>query len=64
MLRVFEVDPMVCECGGELKVVAVITQGDVIDRILRHVAERGPKRAHEGPDPPLACDVVPTDITD
>lgn len=62
--RLFEVDPMIGVCGGELKVLAVITQPEVIDRILGHLAQHGGKDAHPGPDSPAACGVVPADVTD
>ena len=47
--RIYEVDPLVCpSCGGEMKVIAFITEHDVVDAILRHFEhkqeqwERGP----------------------
>ncbi len=37
---VFEVDPLTCtRCGGQMRVLAVITQPAVIDKMLRHVRE-------------------------
>jgi hypothetical protein len=39
--RVFEVDPLVCErCGGQLRVIAFITQPRVIRKILDHLKKR------------------------
>ncbi len=39
---VFEVDPLTCRrCGAEMKVIAVITEGPVIDKLLKHVRGRG-----------------------
>ena len=36
--KVFEVDPLLCpRCGGELKVVSVIADPRVVDRILKHL---------------------------
>ena len=50
--RIYEVDPLVCpSCGSEMKVIAFITEHDVIDAILRHLAKtearspRGPPGA-------------------
>jgi hypothetical protein len=50
--RIYEVDPLVCpSCGGEMKVIAFITEHDVVDAILRHLAKtearspRGPPGA-------------------
>jgi len=53
---VFEVDPLVCPgCGSQLKVVSVITDPTVVDRILRHPRERGKEDPLEqGRAPPAA----------
>jgi hypothetical protein len=46
--KVYEVEPMVCaECGGQMKVIAFLTDYAVVDRIIDHlkltfVAERPP----------------------
>jgi hypothetical protein len=37
LAKIFEVDPMLCSCGAEMKIVSVITDGRVVDRILRHL---------------------------
>jgi len=51
--RIFEVDPMLCpRCGSELAVVAAITEPDVIDRILRHIAGGGGDDPIEPRGPP------------
>ncbi len=40
--RVFEVDPLACDrCGGELRLVALITEPRVIRRILEHLRMPG-----------------------
>jgi hypothetical protein len=37
--RIYEVDPLVCpSCGPQMKVIAFITGHDVVDAILRHLA--------------------------
>ena len=47
--RIYEVDPLVCpSCGGEMKVIAFITEHDVIDAILRHL-KRKESRGARGP---------------
>jgi hypothetical protein len=47
--RVYEVDPLVCpSCGSEMKVIAFITEHDVVDAILRHL-ERKETREARGP---------------
>lgn len=39
--RIYEVDPLVCpRCGIELKIVGVITDPAVVDRILAHRREK------------------------
>jgi hypothetical protein len=46
--KVYEVDPLVCpKCGGQMKVIAFLTDYAVVDRIINHlrltfVAERPP----------------------
>ena len=40
--KILEVDPLACpKCGGELRVLSVITDPVVVDRILRHLRNRG-----------------------
>jgi hypothetical protein len=54
--RVHEVDPLICpKCGGEMRVVAFITEAPVIKRILDHLARRS--RASRAPpsSPPAAA---------
>ena len=46
--KVYEVDPLLCpQCGGQMKIIAFITDFIVVDRIINHlklsfVAERPP----------------------
>ena len=35
--RVFDIDIEQCQCGGKLKLIAVIEQPDVIEKILTHL---------------------------
>jgi len=47
--RVYEVDPPGCpRCGGEIRIVSFIQTPEVIDRILRHLREKG-RDARAGP---------------
>jgi hypothetical protein len=47
--RIYEVDPLVCpSCGAEMKVISFITEHDVVDAILRHLAKAG-ARSPRGP---------------
>jgi hypothetical protein len=34
--KIFEVDPLLCACGARMKIVSLITEPRVVDRILRH----------------------------
>ena len=48
--RIYEVDPLVCpSCGGEMKVIAFITEHEVVDKILRHLKRRGEGQRERGP---------------
>ena len=51
--KVFEVDPLICaRCGGEMKVIAVLTAPKVVDRIVRHLQEKAEsERAPPGAAP-------------
>jgi hypothetical protein len=51
--RIFEVDPLLCpKCGTEMKVVGVIMEPAVIDKILKHLARTGGGDRFEGRGPP------------
>jgi hypothetical protein len=49
--KVYEVDPLICpKCGGRMKVVSILTEPAVVDRIIQHlkltfVAEKPPPGA-------------------
>ncbi len=53
--KVFEVDPLLCaKCGSEMKIIAVLTDPKVVDRIIQHLqqnASRGPAAAARSPPP-------------
>ena len=34
--KIFEADPLLCPCGGRMRIVSLITDPRTIDRILRH----------------------------
>ena len=51
--RIFEVDPMVCNnCGGEMRIISVILEHKVINKILGHFARKG---ITPGRGPPEGC---------
>ena len=35
--KIFEVDPLLCVCGAEMKIVSIITDPRAVDQILRHL---------------------------
>lgn len=37
LYRVYEVDPLSCECGGRFRIISVILSDDVIVKILAHL---------------------------
>ena len=48
--RIYEIDPLLCpSCGSELRVIAFITEHDVVDAILRHLERRGAQGARAQP---------------
>ena len=55
--KVYEVDPLECtRCGATMRVIALIDDADVIERILRHLTVWDPPpepRSATGPDPPV-----------
>ena len=52
--KVWEADPLICpNCGGEMRIVALINERNVIDRILRHLGLWEPSvRIVTARDPP------------
>lgn len=48
--RVYEVDPLACpSCGSEMKVIAFITEHEVVDKILRHITRQDEEGRGRGP---------------
>jgi hypothetical protein len=57
--KIFEVDPMLCSCGAEMKIISIITEPRVVDRILRHLQSercraRDPFQSRPPPQPAAA----------
>jgi hypothetical protein len=51
--KIFEVDPLLCSCGAEMKIVSIITEPRTVDRILRHLeSDRCKARDPFQPRPP------------
>ncbi len=55
--KVYEVDPLECpNCGATMRIMALIDDTDVIERILKHLNGWDPQPktiSPAGPDPPL-----------
>jgi hypothetical protein len=52
--KIFDVNPLLCSCGAQLRIVSVITQPPIVDRILRHLRSercqaRDPFESHAPP---------------
>ena len=43
--RIYEVDPLLCECGETMRILSFLTDPPVVDKILRHLASRPSQRA-------------------
>jgi hypothetical protein len=54
--KVYEVDPLKCtRCGATMRIIALIDDAGVIERILKHLSVWEPQpetRSPAGPDPP------------
>jgi hypothetical protein len=49
--RIYEVDPVVCpSCGSVMKVIAFITEHDVVDAILRNLKLKEGRRQRAPPN--------------
>jgi len=55
--KVYEVDPLACvNCGSNMRIIALIDDVDVVERILKHLKVWDPQPdtlTPAGPDPPL-----------
>lgn len=49
LARIFEVDPLVCECGTEMEIIAFITEYRVVRRILSHLERVGRRPGRSPP---------------
>ncbi len=55
--KIFEINPLLCpSCGGEMKIIAFVTDTEPIQKILRHIGERDHAPAiSPARDPPVFC---------
>jgi hypothetical protein len=52
--RVYEIDPLLCPyCGGEMKIIAFITEHATVVHILRHISMPAQQPAQLAHSPPL-----------
>ena len=57
--RVYEIEPLVCpRCQGVMRVVAFITDGRVIRRILDHINASARRATQDRAPPPAAAALV------
>ena len=49
--RIFEVDPLICDCGATMRIISFITDPPAVKKILDHLDSKGRSR---GRDPPSA----------
>lgn len=49
--RIYEVDPLLCSCGAQMRILSFITDPPVGRNILRHLYAQGVDPAR-GPPPP------------
>jgi len=54
--RIFESDPLLCDCGAQMKIIAVITEPSVVDGILRLLHQH---HLSPGRDPPTVAAAEP-----
>jgi hypothetical protein len=48
--RIYEVDPLVCPtCGAEMKIIAFITENEVVTKILKHLTQKAETENSRGP---------------
>ena len=47
--RVYEADPLLCECGHPMRVLSFLTDPSVVDRILRHLERKSWPQSERGP---------------
>jgi hypothetical protein len=54
--RIYEVDPLTCRCGAQMRILSFILDPRVVTKILRHIAEHSAERgtARERAPPPSA----------
>ncbi len=52
--RIYEVDPLTCSCGAQMRILSFILDPQVVTKILRHIAARDNARERAPPSSALA----------
>jgi hypothetical protein len=52
--RIYEVDPLTCRCGAQLRILSFILEPRVVTKILRHIADRDTARERAPPSSAVA----------
>jgi hypothetical protein len=52
--RIYEVDPLTCRCGAQMRIVAFILDPRVVTKILRHIAAKATAQERAPPLPAVA----------
>ena len=47
--RIYEVDPLTCSCGAQMRILSFILDPRVVTKILRHIAEKATDRERAPP---------------
>lgn len=47
--RIYEADPLLCQCGHQMRVISFLTDPPVVDKILRHLEQKGSPESERGP---------------
>jgi hypothetical protein len=48
--RIYEADPLLCECGSRMRVISFLTDPPVVDKILKHLELKAPGSQRGPPD--------------
>jgi len=47
--RIYEADPLLCECGNQMRVISFLTDPPVVEKILRHLEQRSSAESERSP---------------
>jgi hypothetical protein len=50
--RVYEVDPLICDCGAQMRIISFILDPKVVDKILSHLAKNATETVRGPPEIP------------